>query len=111
MKILGREPALWISVIGSVLAVLVATNVSFLNAGQAAAIVAVLSAVMMAVTTRPVAPALFTGVLSAAVALFSEYGMHASDALVGGLTAVVLSVFALVSRGQISPQETAVSRK
>lgn len=111
MRLLGREPALWLSLLGAVLAILVSMNLSFLNAGQAAAIVAAVTAVLMAVTTRPVAPALFTGVLSAGVALMAEYGLHLSDATVGGLTALVLSVFALVSRGQISPQETAVTTK
>lgn len=110
MKILGREPALWLSLIGSVMAVLVALNLSFLNAGQGAAIVALLTAITMAATTRPVAPALFTGVLAAGVALFAEYGVNLSDALVGGLTAVVLSMFALVSRGQISPNETPLTK-
>lgn len=111
MRILGREPALWLSVLGAAVTILVSMNLSFLNAGQGAAIVAAATAILMAITTRPVAPALFTGVLAAGVALMSEYGLHLSDMTVGGLTALVLSVFALVSRGQISPQETVVSSK
>lgn len=111
MKLLGREPALWLSVLGSVVTVLVALNLPYLTAGQGAAIVAGVTAVLMAVTTRPVAPALFTGVLAAGVALFAQYGVHLNDAMVGGLTAVVLSVFALLARGQVSPQETLVTNK
>lgn len=103
MKIFGREPALWLAVIGSILTVLVGMNLDFLSAGQAAAIMAAVTAVIIAICTRPVAPALFTGVLAAGVALFAEYGVHLPDGVVAGLTALVLSLFALVSRGQISP--------
>lgn len=110
MKIFGREPAAWLGLISPVVAVLVAMNLHFLNAGQGAAIVAALTALVLVFTTRPLAPGLLTGLLGTGVALFSEYGLHASDALVGGLTGITLALFALVSRGQVAPQDTPVSR-
>ena len=110
MKIFGREPALWISLITSVVTVLAAMNLDFLSAGQAAAISAFIGAVVIALTTRPVAPALFTAVVAAASALLAEYGLHLSEALVAAVTALVLNAFALAGiRPQVSPQETAVS--
>lgn len=110
IRILGREPAAVIAAIGSVLTVLAAMNLDFLDAGQAAAATAFVSAVVLVATTRPVAPGLVTGVVSTGAALFAEYGLHASDALVGALTGAVLAIFALISRQQVSPQPTAVTR-
>ena len=104
MTIFGREPSLWIGLAGSVLTTLAAMNVDFLNAGQAAALIAALSGIAIAVTTRPVAPALFTAAFVAVAALFAEYGLHLSDAVIGGVTAVILAAFALAGvRPQVSP--------
>lgn len=102
--IFGREPALIVSAIGSVVTLLVALNLPGLSAGAGAAITAFLTAVIIAVTTRPVAPALFTGVVAAGAALVSAYGLHVSDAVVGAVSAVVLAGFALFGiRPQVSP--------
>lgn len=53
MKIFGREPVSWIGVIGALLATLAAVQNPWVDAAQAAAIVAVLTAVTMAYATRP----------------------------------------------------------
>lgn len=110
VKILGREPALIIGLIGAVVATLAATGVSFLSASQAAAATAAIAALIIAATTRPVAPALFTGAWTAAVALFAEYQLDLSDELVGAVSGLILAVFAFVTREQVSPQATAVTR-
>lgn len=110
MKIFGREPAAVIAAVGSIITVAAALNMPWLSAGQAAALTAVVAAVILVVTTRPVAPGLVTGVVAAGAALFTEYGLHFSDALVGALTAAVLAVFALITREQVSPQDTALTR-
>lgn len=105
MKIFGREPALWLGVIGAVLVALSSFGVPYLNAGQAAAIVALLTAGVTAWATRPVAPALFTGVITAASALVAEYGLHFSDVQVAGVTGTVLAVLALLGvRSQVEPK-------
>src|SRR5690554_4769767 len=104
IKILGREPAAWIATVGAVLTALAAVGVPFLSAGQAAAVTAAVASVVLVATTRPVAPGLVTGVVSAGAALLAEYGLHVPDATVGAISAAVLSVFALVTRMQVSPQ-------
>jgi hypothetical protein len=104
----SREPAIWVGIIGSVLTSAAALGLDFLNAGQAAAIVAFLSAVVIAVRTRPIAPAIFVGAFAALVALLAEYGLHASDAQVGFITSLILGGFALFGiRPQVSPSTSA----
>lgn len=112
MKIFGREPALILSLLGPLFTVLAALNLPGLNAGQSAALAALVAAGLMAWTTRPMTPAIITGVLTAAVALFTEYQIHLSDALVGGITALALALFNFLVRGMpdVNPQDTAVSR-
>lgn len=104
MKLFGREPALWLSAIGAALTLAAAFNVPYLDAGQSAAIVAFLTAAVTAFVTRPVAPAVFTGVVAAASALVAEYGLHFSDAQVGAVTATVLALVTLLGvRPQVTP--------
>jgi hypothetical protein len=109
VKIFGREPAAFIAAIGSVLTVVAALNVGFLNAGQAAAATALIASGVIAWATRPIAPALLTGFVSAAAALFAEYHLVVSDEVVGGVSAAVLSLFAFITRPQVSPQETVLT--
>jgi hypothetical protein len=104
MKIFGREPALVISVIGSLVTLLAALNIPGVSAGAAAAITTFITAVIIAFTTRPVAPALFTAVVAAGAALFTEYGLGVSDNIVAAVSAVVLSGFTLFGiRPQVTP--------
>lgn len=110
-KILGREPSAWVAIIGPILVVIATLNVEFLNAGQAAAITAALAALVLVVTTRPVAPSLVTGVISAFVALFAEYQIHASEELVAALTGAALAILAFITREQVKPQETPITHR
>lgn len=104
MKIFGREPALIISAIGALVTLLVSVHLPFLSAGEGAAITAFLAAVLIAFTTRPVAPALFTGVVAVGASLFAAYGLNASDAVVAAISGVVLVGFALFGiRPQVAP--------
>jgi hypothetical protein len=104
MKIFGREPALIISAIGALVTLLVALNIPGLSAGAGAAITSFLTAVIIAFTTRPVAPALFTAVVAAGAALFAQYGLHVSDGVVAAASSVVLVGFALFGiRPQVTP--------
>lgn len=109
-KIFGREPALWIGAIGSVLMILANLGVDFLTAGAVSAIVAVLTAIGMALTTEPKSPALFTGIWTAAAALLLEYGLELGDELISTVSASIIAVFALITREQVAPRETRVSR-
>lgn len=105
MKIFGREPALIIAFIGAVLTWLAGMNVDFLTAGQAVAATTAVTAVIIAITTRPMAPGLYVAAVSAGAALFAEYGLHWSDAAVTGLGGIVLAGFALFGiRDQVTPK-------
>lgn len=107
MKIFGREPAVVIAAIGAFLTFAAAVGIPGLDAGAAAALTALISAGIIAATTRPVAPALFTGIVTAGVAVLAEYGMRVSDEVVGAASALVLALFALVARAQVSPARDA----
>ena len=104
MTIFGREPAVWLALIGAILTTIVATQVSWLSAGAEAAIMGALTAIVIAVTTRPIAPALFTAAFVALAAVFAQYGLHLSDDLVAGISSVILAAFALAGiRPQVTP--------
>lgn len=94
MKV-SREPAFWIGLVGSILTSAAALQLDWLNAGQAAALVAAITGVATAVFTRPVAPALFTGAFAALVALLAQYGIGVGEAQVGFVTTLILGTFAI----------------
>lgn len=105
-SVLGREPALWIAAIAAVLGIGVTFGLDGLSAGQAAAIVVALNAaaaVWAALLVRPIAPAVFTGAVSAGAALLAAYGLHVSQETVGAVNVAVLAVLGLLTRGQVSP--------
>jgi hypothetical protein len=108
MKLFGREPTVIIGAIGALVTLLVSIKIPGLSAGAGAAVTAAATALIIALTTRPVAPALFTAVVAPAAALFAEYGMHVSDDVVVGITSVILAMFALFGvRPQVSPKDDA----
>ncbi len=104
MKVFGREPALWLGLIGAVLTTLVSLNQPWLSAGAAAAIMVAITAVATAFLTRPVAPALFVAAFGAIAALFAEYGTTLPEGLVAGISSLILAGFALAGvRPQVTP--------
>jgi hypothetical protein len=108
MKFFGREPAAVIGLIGAAVTFLVSIGLPFLNAGQGAAVVAFVTALLVAYYTRPVTPAVATGFIGAGAALFYEYGLHLNDAQVGGFTSLVLAAMAVWTiRPQVSPRPSA----
>lgn len=110
IKPFGRDPALWIGLIGAAVTVLVAGNLSWIDAGAGAAITTFVSALIVAATTRPWQPALFTGLVAAGAALLAEYGWNLSDQMVTGLSGLILAVFAIVGiRPQVAPKETVLT--
>jgi hypothetical protein len=115
VKILGREPALWLALIGALLTWLAGFNLEFLSTGQAVAITSALTGIVIAATTRPIAPGLFVAAVGTLAAMFAEYGLHWSEAAVTGLGSIILAVFALFGvRPQVTPASdpapTALSR-
>lgn len=106
--IFGREPAVLIGAVTSMLAVLVAFGFDFLTAKQAGAVEAFLTAAAaawMAVKVRPVAPSLFVGVITTGATLAAAYGYELSQAQVGSIAAASVAVMtALVVRPQSTPK-------
>ena len=101
----SREPALWIGAIGSVLTTLATLNLHWLPASAVAAILSLLTAIATAVTTRPIAPSLYVGVLAAVAAVLTQYGFHVPDSTVAATSGVILAAFALFGiRNQVSPK-------
>jgi hypothetical protein len=106
MKFFGREPTLVIQTISAGMAILVAFGMPGLSAGQAALIVAVLNGALgaaNALMVRPLAPAAFTGLVAACAALLGAYGFGVPQEAVGAISAGVIAVLVLLTRGQVSP--------
>ncbi|MFG2412263.1 hypothetical protein [Streptomyces goshikiensis] len=105
MKILNREPAVVIGVVSAVLSLIVTFNIGLtsLQAGATVAVISAGSAAVTAARTRPVAPAAFTGLITAGVALLAAWHFQVAPATVGSLNAVVLAVLVFLTRGQVSP--------
>ncbi len=58
---------------------------------------------------RPIAPAAFTYAVGSTLAVAGAYGLNLTIEQVAALNAVVIPALALLTRGQVSPQETAVT--
>lgn len=113
MKILGREPTLWIAVISSLVILLGTFGFRLLTGEQAALIVVAINAVfgaLNAFAVRPVSPVAFTYAVGSIVAVVGAYGLHLSIETVAAVNAAVVPVLALLTRGQVSPEETAITR-
>jgi lipopolysaccharide export LptBFGC system permease protein LptF len=108
-KIFGYEPALIIGALSAALSLVVTLGLG-LTTDQAGAWVAVISgvfAVVTAVTTRPIAPAAFTGLVAVVAALLSAYHFGVAPGTVAAINTMVLAVLTLLTRGQVSPTATA----
>ena len=106
MRIFGREPTLWISVIASVLSLVAGFGLDWMTAEQASLIVVGLNALLgiwNGLAVRPVAPAAFTYAVGALAAVAAAYGLDVSQEMVGSINVVVVAVLALLTRGQVSP--------
>ena len=106
MKTLSREPALWIAVASAALSLVATFGFQFLTATQAALIVAAVNAIAACVTAwavRPIAPAVFTGAAAAVLAVGGAYGLHLSQATIGGVNVLAVAVLTLLTRGHVSP--------
>lgn len=111
-KILGREPALWFALLGSVIVLLGTLGFHALTGEQAGLIVGAINAaaaILTALTTRPISPSVFTGFVAALAAVAMSYGLHVTPEQLGMVNFIVLNGLALLTRGQISPTETAVT--
>ena len=106
-KWFGRDPALWIQAVATVLAVLVGFKLPGLTDPMAAAIIALLYAVAgvyVAWTVRPWVPGFFTGLITAAAVLLGEFGLHLTQEQVSLLAAAVATFVTLWAYGRVTPE-------
>ena len=112
MKIFGREPTLYIAVISSLIVVIGTLGFHWLTGQQAGLIVAAINAVAGAINAylvRPVSPAAFTYAIAAIVAVTATYGYNVSAETLAAINLGVVPLLALLTRGQVSPEETPVT--
>lgn len=105
-KILGREPVVILNAVQAVLLVGVAAGLPFLTDAAVPLIVAALGAVLgavQAVMVRPIAPAAFTGVVTAVAPLLAYYGVGVPEELVVAINGAIVAVMTLFVRGQSTP--------
>jgi hypothetical protein len=112
MKILGREPTLWIALVSQAVVLIGTFGLDILNGQQAALIVVAINAVFAAINAlavRPVSPVAFTYAVGAIVAVASSYGLNLTIEQTAAISALTVGALALLTRGQVSPVETAVT--
>lgn len=111
--IIGREPTLWIAVLNAVVLFVGTFGLHWITGAQAVLIVAAINAifgVINALTVRPIPPAVFTYAIGAILAVFASYGLSLTAEQVVGLNALVVPILALITRNQVGPLDTAVSK-
>lgn len=99
------EPALILAVVSSAVALIITLNIG-LTPEQGGLIVGLVTAVFAVVTafaTRPISPAIFSGVVTATFALLAGYHFHVSASTVGELNGLLTSLMMLIVRGHVSP--------
>lgn len=112
MKLFQREPTLWIAFASSVVVLLGTFGFRLLTPDNAAAVVVVINAIAAAINAyavRPISPIAFTYAVASVVALAATYGFNVPPETIAAINALVVPALALLSRGQVSPEETAVS--
>lgn len=113
MKLFGREPTLWISVLTAIVILLGTFGFDLLNGQQAALIVVAINAIAGAATAwmvRPISPVAFTYSLGSILAVAGSYGLELPAESVAALNALVVPILALLTRDQVTPQETRLTR-
>jgi hypothetical protein len=112
MKIFGHEPTLVIAVLNAIVLGIATLGFRFLDNEQAGLIVAAINALFAAVnaySVRPISPAVFTYAASAIVSVIVSYGFTITPEQLISINAIMVATLGLITRGQVSPQETAVS--
>lgn len=109
MKILGRDPTLWLAVISSGVILIGTFGLKVINGEQATLIVVAINAVAAAInawTVRPISPVAFTYAIGSILAVAGAYGLNLSIETIAALNAAVIPILALLSRDQVSPLDT-----
>lgn len=112
MKLLGREPTLWIGVVSSLLVVLGTAGFHWLTGQEAALWVVAINAIAGAANAylvRPISPVAFTYAVGSIVAVAGAYGLNLPIETVAAINAAVIPILALLTRDQVSPVASAVT--
>lgn len=105
-KLWGREPALWISTLSSLLALFAGFGLPGVNDSVIAALTAFLTAgaaAYIAVRVTPIAPSVFTGVVTTGSVLLASFGLHLTQQQVSLVAAAAAVLVTLIARAQITP--------
>lgn len=113
MKIFGRQPALAIAIVTSAILLFGTFGLKWLSGDQAGLWVAAISAasaVATGLTTRPVAPSIFMGLIGALAAVATAYGLNLAPEVVAAVNSFAVSLLAFFVYGQVSPIDTVVTK-
>ena len=105
MRILGREPALYLNTLSAVLGLVVTFNVG-LTQNQAGWIVAGVSAVLGAIAaalTRPIHVQAFTTLVATVASAVAAFGYNVAPTTTAAINGLVLAVLMFLTRGQVTP--------
>lgn len=112
MKIFGREPALYVAIIETLVAFLVTFGLDGLSAEQATNIVAVAAVIGGAITawtTVDTRLSAVTGVGRAILILLTSYGLNLSQEQVGLAVGVIAALAMVFVRDRTSPEATVLT--
>lgn len=105
MKILGREPALWLEA-GKVTLVALALILPGLTTDVQTATMVILTALfglLQAITTRPFQVTAISAFIQTVGIAIAAYGIDVSDVTLAALIGLVGGIAALIARTQITP--------
>lgn len=111
-KILGREPAFFVSVLEAILALLLTFQIDGLTQENVGVIVATATAaagLLVAWATHTTLFSALVGFAKAALVLAVTFGVHLTDAQTGALMALIVLVAGAYLRDRTTPVETPVS--
>jgi len=79
------------------------------QAGLVNAAIAGVVGAINAYAVRPISPIAFTYAIAAIVNLLAAYGITIPEATLAAINGLVVPILALLSRGQVSPEETRIT--
>lgn len=113
MKLFQREPTLYLGVIYALVTIVGTFGLLQFSGQQAALLNAAIAAIVGAINAylvRPVSPVAFTYAVAAIANLLRAYGILIPEETLAAVNGLVIPALALLTRGQVTPKETAVSR-
>lgn len=113
MNLKTTEPALIVGAIVAAISLAGTLGFALLSPDQAGLWILAINAIaagIMAWTTRPISPGVFTYLVGAIVGLAASYGLNVTPEQLNGLNVMVIAVLTLITRGQVSPAVTRVTK-